>query len=399
MQIWSRMRPSSLVVFVTVLSACGNDPPLAGDDDGGGDAAPGSPDAAVDEAELDEFIESRMAAIHVPGLAAAIVKDGEVVWSRGYGLADIAGERPVTPDTIFMLASISKTITATAVMQLVEDDQLDLDAAVGTALGFPVTNPAAAGAITTRMLLAHSSSIQDNWDVLSSLYVDGDSPIGLGAFMQDYLTPAGDYYDAGMNFYPYAPGAMWNYSNVAVSLSALVAEERAGMSFETLCADRIFAPLGMTESAWHLATLEPTHLATPYRYTGSAYEPIPHYGYPDYPDGALRTSAAQLARFLAAYSRGGELDGARILDQATIDEMWRVQAPSVDPTQGLVWYHEDRPSGAMIGHGGSDSGVATEMLLRLDDGVGVIVLMNGDWSDPAPVHEIEDRLFEEAAGL
>ena len=102
--------------------------------------------------------------------------DGRIVWSRGYGWANIASAAPVTPDTDFMLASISKTVMATAAMQAVEDGLLALDADVNAVLPFAVRNPGhPAVPITLRRLLTHTASLRDNWGIWDHFYSRGDS--------------------------------------------------------------------------------------------------------------------------------------------------------------------------------------------------------------------------------
>jgi len=130
-----------------------------GSGSGDGDAGGTSPDAGADPTPdipgLGDYLQQQMTAIHTPGLAAALVKDDQLVWSRGYGYANVAKKVPVTTATLFHLASVSKTVTATAVMQLVEGG-LSLDDDVSTAVGFSVRNPSfASTAITLRMLLSH----------------------------------------------------------------------------------------------------------------------------------------------------------------------------------------------------------------------------------------------------
>jgi hypothetical protein len=123
------------------------------------------------------------------------------------------------------------------------------------------------------------------------------------------------------------------------------------------------------------------------------------YGYPDYPDGALRTTAIGLAAHLRAFMAFGELDGVRILAEDTVREMRRAQFPDVAHGQGLIWYRFALRGMPLMGHNGGDSGVATQMYFRPRDDVGVIVLANGNWYYDGrgwPLQRIAARLFEEA---
>jgi CubicO group peptidase (beta-lactamase class C family) len=138
-----------------------------------------------------------MSEYHIPGLSACIVKDGELVWHNAYGYADVEREIPVTDSTLFFIASISKTITGTALMQLYERGLFHLDDNVNNYLppDLQVVNPSYPNdPITLKMILSHVSSIKDNWGVLEPLTVAGDSPITLYDFLKNYLVPGGAYY-------------------------------------------------------------------------------------------------------------------------------------------------------------------------------------------------------------
>jgi CubicO group peptidase (beta-lactamase class C family) len=359
-------------------------------------AAP-RPDLA---SHVDTELRALMRQARVPGLAACIVRDGAVVWSHGYGHANLAHERAATPDTIFMLASISKTVMAVAAMQAVEDGVLRLDADVDEALPFPVRNPRFPDdAITLRMLLTHTSGIRDVWPTIVPFYAHGDSPIALGDYLRRYLTPDGDLYRARRTYGPWRPGERYTYGNIAASLAGYLVEAASGMPFDAWCEERIFAPLGMRRTDWHLAGLERDQVAMPYRWTTNGFVPTGQYGYPDYPDGQLRTSAHQLARHLLAFIGDGAYGDVRLLTPDSVAEMRRVQFPDLAHGQGLIWYRFGLRGMRLIGHNGGDTGVATQMYFRLDDGVGVIVLANGDWhrvDGSWPLQRIAVRLFEEA---
>ncbi|HFC11851.1 MAG TPA: class A beta-lactamase-related serine hydrolase, partial [Anaerolineae bacterium] len=232
--------------------------------------------------ELDDFIQTKMQTAHLPGLAACIVRNNQIVWTKGYGWANIQEQTPITPDTLFMLASVSKTVTAVALMQLYDDGLFDLDNDINAYLPFSVRNPNHPDTpITPHMLLTHTSSINDNWDILDTLYVTGDSPISLANFCAGYVTSGGTYYDSNNNFHNQAPGTLYSYSNVGAALCGFLAESLSGLSFEQHCQQRLFTPLGMNETSWHLAGLNVDNLATPYAYANGGYTPYAHYGYPD----------------------------------------------------------------------------------------------------------------------
>jgi CubicO group peptidase (beta-lactamase class C family) len=327
------------------------------------------------------------------------VSDG-ITWAGAYGRANIAHRRATTPDTIFMLASISKTVMSVAVMQAVEDGLLDLDADVNDVVPFVVRNPRhPRDPITLRMLLTHTSSIRDDWPTIIPFYSHGDSTIPLGSYLRRYLDPGGDLYRADRSYSEWKPGARYDYCNLAAALAGFMVEAASGTPFDRWCDDRIFAPLGMDRTDWHLAGLDRTQIAMPYHWEDGSFVAYGQYGYPDYPDGELRTSAPGLAKHLQAFMSFGELDGVRILDADTVREMRRAQFPDVAHGQGLIWYRFALRGMPLMGHNGGDSGVATQMYFRPSDDVGVIVLANGNWywdGHTWPLQRIAVRLFEEA---
>jgi CubicO group peptidase (beta-lactamase class C family) len=156
----------------------------------------------------------------------------------------------------------------------------------------------------------------------------------------------------------------------------------------------------MTDSGFRLADISTRNLAMPYHVnqTTGAYRPYFQYGYPDYPDGALRTSAVHLARWLGAFMNGGAFGGVRVLARDTVEEIRRNQIPElVGWHQGLVWYGSRGPDYYRMGHTGGDFGVSTRTFFRPDTNVGVISLTNAylpgrRW---AAFRDIEIRLFEE----
>jgi CubicO group peptidase (beta-lactamase class C family) len=336
--------------------------------------------------DLDRLVARQRRRAMTPSIAVAVVRGDEIVASAASGWADRENGIRATPDTVYMLASVSKTVTCAGVMSLVENGLLDLDANVNDVLPFEVHIPTAPNAaVTMRMLLTHTSAIRDRSKVWGTpysnptLYFHGDSPIALGDFERSYLVPGGTEYREGANFYERRPGRAYAYSNIAVALAGYVAEVAAGTDFDALCRQRILEPLGMDQSGFRLADITTTNLAIPYRLdvdTGE-FKPYFQYGYPDYPDGALRTSAVHLARWLAAFMNHGALGDVRVLDAATVREIRRNQIPDIASWhQGLIWYGAAPKGYFRMGHTGGDYGVATRMFFRPDTQVGVVSLAN-----------------------
>jgi CubicO group peptidase (beta-lactamase class C family) len=358
--------------------------------------------------DLESWIRDRVRAIGTPGATFAVVRGEQIVWSMATGWANIERTIRAQPTTQYMLASVSKTITCAGIMTLVEDGKLDLDANINRYLPFDVHIPDARHVpITMRQLLTHTSAIRDRYTVWGtpmaqpSLYFHGDSPISLGRFMRSYYTPGAKEYREGGNFYKRKPGTEYAYSNLAVALAGYVAECVSGVDFDTLCRDRIAKPLGMTESGFRLADLSGTdNLAMPYHYnqhTGHL-RPYFQYGYPDYPDGAFRTSALHLATWLGAFMNFGKIRGRQVLSRSTVQEIRRNQIPKiVGWHQGLIWYGGSPHGYFRMGHDGGDYGVSTRMFFRPDRRVGVVSLTNSYLGGKRwySFRDIELRLFKE----
>jgi CubicO group peptidase (beta-lactamase class C family) len=351
--------------------------------------AASGPAALGSLASVDSVIGAYMSTQHIPGLAACIIKGNRVAWQGYYGYANLERNLPVTANTMFMLASISKTIMVTALMQLYEQGRFTLEDSINAYLPFPVRNPTYPGIpITFKMLLTHTSSIRDNWFILDALYAPGDPTIPLGNFLGRYLTPGGPYYNAQNNFFTNRPGTFWDYSNIGAALAGYLVEVISGVPFDQYCKDHIFTPLQMTNTAWFLRDLDTSLVAHPYEFPSGSYVDQGLYGYPDYPDGSLRTTVPSLARFLLAHMNGGAYEGTRILDSSSVRMMRTVYVPTVshapDAQWGLIWYTRSAINGSVLwGHSGGDAGVMTAMFFSGSDSIGVIMLTNGpyglDW--------------------
>lgn len=374
-------------------------------------AAPLAP--AADAADIDRFLERQMRKARVPGMSVAVLADGQLAWAEGYGWADIDNRVPVTPDTLFMIGSISKPVSATGVMWL-HDRGLDLDEDVNGYLPFEVRNPSFPDIpITLRQLLTHTSSISDArsenstvwWDIVST---DGDWPGSLTQFLIDYLTPTGRYYDPGGSFHDGAPGTRWDYSNVGYALVGAVVEQVTGGSFEDFQQAVLLGPLEMTESSWFLRDLDLDRVAVPYRWEAGSYLPYGHHGAAFFPAGMLRTSATQLSNFASLHLARGKYDGHRILERGTARQMMRVQFPEIAPNGGLGFGLEERGGTRRASHGGAFYGCTAFLWLDLDRNLGIIALTNGEpgnnFSYILPrqrraLGKIIDRLAREASRL
>jgi len=333
--------------------------------------------------------------LRVPGLAVAIVKDGELVCTGTAGMAHMDDEMPVQPDTVFLTASVSKTVTVTALMQLYDEGAFDLDDNINDYLPFEVRVPSAPDEpITFRQILTHTASIKDDDTLFGGVPVDiSYATVSLSEFTRDYLTPYGLYYDRRANFEQSPPGTNSEYSNMGIVLAGYLVEAISGIPFDSFTQERIFRPLGMKRSSWRLAEIPLSRLAMPYeRVRGRSFKAFGHYEEPNYPDGMLRSTVTDLANLAIAYTQGGEYQGNRILQADTVDEILKPQT-SLDDSQGLVWFSDDIKGRTVWGHNGSDIGASAAIWLDLERDTGVVVLSNGRWRDD---DRLLARLFREA---
>ncbi len=345
-------------------------------------------------AGLDSFISAYMNQNHIPGVSACIVKQDSIIWTGNYGWAYINLNIPVCDSTLFQIASVSKTVTTAALMQLHERGRFELDDSINAYLPFPVRNPYHPNLpITFRMLLTHTSSIRDNWSVMF-YYYHTDPPLALGDYLNKYFTPDSEYYSL-QNFYSYTPGSSWTYCNIGFALAGYLVEAITGIEVSQYCIDSLFTPLGMNESSFFYHDLDTMHMAMPYKWSTGNFVPYGHYSYHDYPAGALKTSSAQLARFLIAFLQFGMFGNVRILDSLTVKLMITPQVPPINPGQGLCWYKVTLGTRELWGHHGGDYGIRTGMFFCPVDTTGVLVFTNGE----SQVDPIINEMFNYASNF
>lgn len=333
---------------------------------------------------LDSVITTAMAEVGIMGVAAAVIVNGQVVWTEGYGFADVRRTRPFTPGTVMNIASITKPFMGVAMMRAVQEGRLSLDVDINEYLPFRVVNPHRPDVpITLRHIATHTSAISDRWEVYRDTYHYGGEPREpLGEFLADYFVPGGRHYSAE-NFLDAAPGARREYSNIASALAGYIVERAYDEPLNLLTRRLIFTPLGMASTGWFLSEVDLANHSTLFVSANGNPVPIQAYEGTTYPDGGVRTSVSDLSRFFIAMLSGGTYQGTRILDAPMAAEMMRFQFsdgnrpenyPAEDGNSGLFW--RTKFNGARVGHGGNDPGVQTEMLADPSGEVGIILFMN-----------------------
>jgi len=261
-------------------------------------------DASEFESWVKNFLAEQTINSQMPSIGLVVVKDGGVFFQKGYGRASDERNVTVTPaQTLFRVASVSKLVTATAVMQLVEQGRLNLDADINTYLTrFQLENNYPSP-ITARHLLTHTSGIEDRLfgNTVPSAY---------------RLVSLGDYFSAHVPRRIRPPGEQIAYSNTGMALAGHLVEAVSGLSFEVYVEGNVFQPLGMTRSSFRQPY--PAHLAPDVVPSGADSGAMLLY-----PSGSMISTVTDLGRFIAAHLNGGRLGDARILSEETVREMHR----------------------------------------------------------------------------
>lgn len=352
--------------------------------------------AQLPDVAFNQWISFLMKIAGFRSLSTCVIKDDQIIWSKGYGFYDVSKEKQTTVDTIYILASVSKTIGGTALMQLYEQGLFDLDDDVNTYLPFELRNPHFPDdPITIRMLLSHTSSLNKNietqyyWLNFSSDIPDDFFP---GPFLREFLLPQGSYYNPKVWNTQYRPGEYAMYANVGFDLVSYLVELISGEPFFQYCDTHIFTPLDMQNTSFNLATLNIEQVAVPFqRYAGKYYlltelgfimgknTPLEIYWRSRfYPGGGLYSTVSDMSRFLIAHMNGGVYQNTSILEKETVDLMHEIQ-PDNNIRYGLAWMqHTINPRLIASGHAGSLPGVDTWMLYNQTEDIGVIYLANGN---------------------
>jgi CubicO group peptidase (beta-lactamase class C family) len=331
-------------------------------------AAPASTHALTADdvgAYFDGFIPDAIRRGDVAGAVVVVVKDGQPLFERGYGWADVKTRKPVDPaTTLFRPGSISKTFTWTAVMQQVQAGKIDLDADINRYLDFKV--PAYDGKpLTMRQLMTHSPGFSDQAKGL--IITDPKRLEPLGAVLKSAV-PA--------RIFP--PGQIPAYSNYGASLAGYIVERVSGEPFDQYVARHIFAPLGMAHSTFTQPLPAPfkPDMAEGYRVASAPagkFEIVQLA-----PAGSLSASGGDMARFMIAQLNDGEYQGQRILEAKTAELMHSPQFRPVPglPAMALGFYQEPGNGHRVIGHAGDLANFHSDMHLYLDDHVGLFLSFN-----------------------
>jgi serine beta-lactamase-like protein LACTB len=311
-----------------------------------------------------------MATTHVPGLSVAVVENGEYEWAAGFGFADVENNAPATEHTLFRLASISKSLTATAAIQLWDRGQLDLDAPVQK---YCPAFPQKPSPITTREAMGHLAGIrhyksgsQDDLEGGNTKHFDNPIQAGLDFFKNDPLVSE--------------PGKQFHYSTQGYTLVGCVIEGASSARYIDFMRQNVFLPAGMdhTQADDRFAIL-------PYRtrfYQKTASGTVQNADFLDssykIPGGGWLSSAEDMAKFEVAILND------KLIKRSTRDLMWTPLKPSdgSKDTYGLGWDAGNEDGIAAVGHSGGQQGTSTQFLIAPAPRAGVVVLTNMENADP-----------------
>lgn len=331
----------------------------------------GSPaTAAPDFDAIDAQVEAQRKAMHLPGLALGIVHGDQVVHVRGFGIADPTG-RAVTPQTPFILGSVSKSFTALAIMQLVEAGRIDLDAPVRRYLPwFRVADEQESATITVSHLLHHTSGLPTSagfQPIFNVDYSDGALEKGVRALRGVALDrPVGTHYE---------------YCNANYTTLGLIVQTVAGIPYGRYVQEHIFVPLDMRRSFVDLESALRNEAATGYRQAFTSPFPSPRFPYPPgfLPAGFLFASAEDMCHYLIAQINGGRYASSRVLSPKGVV---RLHAPAVrmipgrELYYGMGWVNRVPNDIPVWWHDGDTGHFHTEMSITREGGWGVILLTN-----------------------
>ena len=317
------------------------------------------------EVFLDGLIPLQLQSEDIAGATITVVKDGKILFAKGYGFSDVAKRTPVTPDsTLFRPGSISKLFTWTSIMQQFEQKKLDLDRDVNAYLDFkiPATYPQP---ITLRNIMTHTSGFEE---VIKELFVADVKS----------LKPLGEYLQTHMPTRVAPPGTRPAYSNYATALAGYIVQRTSGEAYDDYVERHILQPLGMTRTTFRQplpGTLEPL---MSHGYVAASRPSRPFELVQAWPAGSASTTAADMARFMIAHLQDGRYDDTRILEPETARLMHTAQFAAVPPLNAMAlgFYEETRNGQRIIGHAGDTSCFHSDLHLIPEKEVGFFISYN-----------------------
>lgn len=333
--------------------------------------------------QLKALVEREAKDKALPALAIALVDDQTVVWTHAVGHQDADGKVPATTGTVFRVGSVSKLFTDVAIMRLVEQGQLDLDAPVSKYLpSFQPKNPHNKTEVTLRHLMAHRSGLIR------------ESPVG-NYFDPTEPTLAKTVESVNGIDLVYPPGERIKYSNAAIAVVGMVLEKTQGVKFETYLTKAVLDPLRMADSSFEQTDGVKKNLAhaVMWSYHGREF-PAPTFQLGTSPAGSMYSTVGDLSKFMSCLFADGKAKDGQLLKKETIAEMFKLQFARGSETNGfgLGFVVGDLDGKKRIGHGGAVYGFSTELGMLPDSKLGVIVCSARDVSNAVTTRIANDAL-------
>jgi CubicO group peptidase (beta-lactamase class C family) len=337
----------------------------------------------METAKLEKFIFEKLSETKLPGLSLAFVRGDEIVWQRGFGFRDLACGLPATPHTLYGIASVTKSFTCIAVMQLVEQGKLSLDDPIHVHI--PYNLKSEGEPVRIWHLMSHSSGIPAlayAESVIRSVIGAGEHwlPIGSYADMITFMQEAEDWAIS-------KPGERWFYLNEGYVLLGMLIEECSGMPYQEYVRTRILQPLGMERSFFEKEDVESDQdAAVPYIITRDGERKASGYPFGAISsDGGLISNVIDLAKYVSMFLGWGETSDVQILSRESVEAMQvaRVKTPLEGPFGDSSYGYglgvvPDFCGRKLVGHGGN-VGVATAYIAFIpEENVGIALLSNGD---------------------
>ena len=295
--------------------------------------------------QVDDQISDIMEQHHIPSTTVAVVRNNSIIWSKGYG-------EQQRLDLIYMIASVTKTFTATAIFQLYERGLIDLEGDVNDFLPFSFRHPNYTQTpITFRMLLQHTSGLSKDsdmyWygvmaDVLQQLGWENPCEwLPYPYWIEEYLTSNGSLYEPAV-WTSNEPGTNRFYSNFGYDVLGYLVEQITGQPIWEYLEENVFDPLGMHSTGYNYTEFDVAQLAIPHIYmfemdpTSTGNKAYPHYSTPNYGCGGLRSNIFDLAKFILVFLHDGVSNGTRILEEDTLRTMESLQTAWLAPWDPLI---------------------------------------------------------------
>jgi CubicO group peptidase (beta-lactamase class C family) len=314
---------------------------------------------------LDGLMPMQLQREDIAGAVIVVVKDGKVLFAKGYGYSNVEKKTPVSPDnTLFRPGSISKLFTWTSIMQQVEQGKLDLDRDVNDYLEFKIP-PTFPKPITLRDIMTHTPGFEET---VQQLFVADAGQ----------LYPLGDYLKTHLPERIFPPFTTPAYSNYATALAGHILERVSGEAFDDYIDNHIFHPLGMAHCTFRQPLPDPLKPLMSNGYTVASQPPKPFEFVEAFPAGSSSVTGADMARFMIAHLQNGEYEETQILRPETAQLMHTRQFSNLPEMNGMAlgFYEETRNGHRIIGHAGDTELFHSDLHLVLDQGLGFFVSYN-----------------------